>query len=64
MEERKLRTYDKEFKRNAVRLHIEEGRSIRQLCEELGVPHATLFHWIGVYKNIARSTQFESHTWR
>lgn len=50
METSKSRDYDKEFKTNAVRLHIEGGRSVLQLCEELGVPRSTLSKWISCYK--------------
>jgi transposase len=47
----KKRTYDKEFKLNAVKLHLEEGRSIRQVSEELGIPSATFSGWVESYKN-------------
>lgn len=50
METSKTRDYDKEFKTNAVRLHIEGGRSVLQLCEELGIPRSTLSRWISCYK--------------
>ena len=47
--ERKIRAYDKEFKKNAVKLYKESGRSLSQVSEELGIPHATLAGWIQAY---------------
>ena len=46
MNERKLRTYDKEFKLNAVKLYLSSGRSYKCVSEELGVPIATLVGWV------------------
>ena len=46
MTTRKIRTYDKEFKLNAVKLHVEQGRTSKQVSEELGIPHATLIGWV------------------
>ena len=41
-----MRTYDKEFKLNAVKLFQESGRSIREISRELGIPSATLTSWV------------------
>ncbi|OGT31924.1 MAG: hypothetical protein A3E87_06460 [Gammaproteobacteria bacterium RIFCSPHIGHO2_12_FULL_35_23] len=41
MSERNKRNYDEEFKRQAVRLYFEQGKSYRVLRAELGVPEAT-----------------------
>jgi transposase len=46
MTTRKIRTYDKEFKLNAVKLHVEQGRTPKQVSEELGIPHATFIGWV------------------
>jgi transposase len=46
----KLKSYDKEFKLNAVKLHLSSGRSARQLSSELGVAQSTLCEWIKEYK--------------
>ncbi|MFY7697911.1 MAG: transposase [Legionella sp.] len=40
------RSYDKEFKLNAVKLYLESGRSYRQIGDGLGVPEATLAGWV------------------
>lgn len=50
MSKRNTRSYDKEFKLNAVKLYLTSGRSYRQIGDELGVPEATLAGWVGDYK--------------
>jgi len=50
MSKRSPRSYDKEFKLNAVKLYLESGRSYKQIGDELGVPEATLAGWVGDYK--------------
>ncbi len=47
---RKIRTYDKEFKKNAVKLYKDSGRPLSQISEELGVPPPTLAWWIQAYE--------------
>ena len=37
------RTYDKEFKREAVRLVIEEGRKAAEVERNLGIGRSTVF---------------------
>jgi len=50
MSQRKVRKYDKEFKLNAVKLHLSGGRSYNQINQELGIPVATLAGWVATYK--------------
>ena len=50
MNQRKSRTYDKEFKLNAIKLSLDSGRGYKELSEELGIPHATLATWINNHK--------------
>jgi transposase len=50
MSERKLRTYDKEFKLNAVNLYLSSGRTYKHVSEALGVPTATLVGWVDDHK--------------
>jgi len=38
MSHRKVRTYDKEFKLNAIKLYIESGRTYKEIGDELGIP--------------------------
>lgn len=46
MKNRKVRTYDKEFKLNAVKLYQTRDRSYKQIADELGIPQATLVGWV------------------
>ena len=46
----KLRSYDKEFKVNAVNLCLTSGKSYKQISQDLGVPSSTLAGWIKEHK--------------
>jgi transposase len=46
----KPRTYDKEFKLNAVKLYQFNDKSYDQLSSELDIPANTLFKWVHVHK--------------
>ena len=50
MRQRKVRTYDKEFKLNAVKFYLESERTFKQISEELGIPNATLVSWVESHK--------------
>jgi transposase-like protein len=50
MNKRKLRTYDKDFKLNAVKLYLANDKPYEQISQELGVPTATLVGWVQDYK--------------
>lgn len=45
------RTYDKEFKLNAVKLYLENKgtRGIEKVADDLGIPPATLYNWIKLF---------------
>jgi transposase len=43
---RKVRTYDEDFKINAVSLYLSSGKSYPQLGEELGMAPSTLAGWV------------------
>ena len=47
---RKRRKFDKEFKKEAARLVIEEGRSIREVANNLGVIETVLGRWVKEYE--------------
>ncbi len=47
---REIRAYDKEFKKNAVKLYKASGLPLSQISEELGIPGPTLAGWIQVYE--------------
>ena len=40
------RTYDKEFKLEAVRLVIEEGRSVASVERDLGTGKGVIYNWV------------------
>lgn len=40
------RTYDKEFKNNAVSLYKEGNRTYQDVATNLGIPYATLVGWV------------------
>jgi transposase-like protein len=50
MSQRKVRTYDKEFKLNAVKLYLTRGQSFEEVSEELGIPVGTLATWVKSHK--------------
>lgn len=47
---RTTRTYDKEFKINAVKLCLEQGKTLEETAKNLGIPKTTLYTWIREYK--------------
>ena len=42
--------YEREFKKKIVRLHVEEGRSIKSLEDEYRVSHASISNWIKQFR--------------
>jgi transposase len=47
---RRQRTYDKEFRINAVKHYKSSGKSLKETAEGLGVPISTLSGWIKEYR--------------
>jgi transposase len=47
------KTYDKEFKKSAVKLVLDSGRAIAQIASDLGIADNTLFNWKKKYLEIA-----------
>jgi transposase len=43
---RRRRTYDKEFKLEAVRLVLEEGHSARSVEQKLGTGQGVVYNWV------------------
>ena len=56
MNKRTMRTYDEEFKLNAVKLCLESDCTRKQIAKELGLPVSTLAEWIKAYKNVLAQT--------
>ena len=44
------RSYDKEFKLNAVRLFKDSNKSQTSFCREIGVPPTTFIGWLQDYE--------------
>lgn len=45
-----MRSYDKDFKINAVNLYKSSGRSLKVIAEELGVATGSLGDWVRAYR--------------
>ncbi len=43
--------YEPEFKKKIVRLHLEEGRTLKGLAEEYGVSKASISNWVNQFRN-------------
>lgn len=46
---RPYRHYDETYKRNAVELTLNSGRTVRAVAEELGIPVDRLYEWRRLY---------------
>ena len=46
MSKKSTKTYDKEFKENAVNLYLKSNRPCNEIAKNLGVPPSTLYSWI------------------
>lgn len=46
--------YEPEFKKKIVRLHLEEGRSLKSLAAEYGVSKASISVWIKQFREECR----------
>jgi len=44
------RNYEPEFKNKLVRLHLEEGRTLKSLQEEYGVSKASISIWVNKFR--------------
>ena len=42
--------YETEFKQKIVRLHLEEGRTIRGLADEYDISKASISNWVKNYR--------------
>jgi len=46
-----IRKYDKEFKINAIKLCLEQGKKLEEVARNLGIPKATLYTWIQEFRS-------------
>ena len=49
--------YEEEFKKNVVRLHWEEGRTLKSLADEYGASKAAISKWIKTYREECQTSQ-------
>lgn len=49
--------YETEFKKKIVRLHLEEGRSLKSLASEYGVSHASISNWTSQFRNECQTNE-------
>lgn len=51
-----MRTYDRDFKINAVNLYKSSGRSMKTIAEELGLATSSLSNWVRQYSENAQES--------
>ncbi len=49
--------YEPEFKKKLVRLHLEDGRSLKSLAEEYGVSHGSISIWVKKFREECQLNQ-------
>jgi transposase len=49
--------FEPEFKKKIVRLHLEDGRTIRALAAEFGVSKASISNWVSQYRNECQTNE-------
>ncbi len=52
-----MKIFEPEFKKNIVRLHIEEGRTLSSLADEYGVSKASISIWVRNYREECQTNQ-------
>ena len=50
--------YKPEFKKKIVRLHLEEGRTLRGLAEEYGISKASISIWTKQFREECQENDF------
>ena len=51
-----MKQYDEEFKKKIIRLHLEEGRSLKGLADEYSVSKAAISKWTKLYREECQTT--------
>lgn len=49
--------YELEFKKKIVRLHHEEGQSLKSLAREYGVSHASISNWTAQFREECQTNE-------
>ena len=50
--------YEPKFKKKIVRLHLEEGRTLRGLAEEYGISKASISIWTKQFREECQENDF------
>lgn len=50
--------YEPEFKKKIVRLHLEEGRTLKGLAEEYGISKASISIWTKQFREECQENDF------
>lgn len=51
MNQNAKKRYDRDFKLGAVRLVVDEGRSVAEVAKDLGITDKSLYNWVAAYKS-------------
>ena len=49
--------YESEFKKKIIRLHLEEGRSLKSLAEEYNVSKASITNWTKKFREECQTNE-------
>lgn len=49
--------YEPEFKKKIVRLHLEDGGSIKSLAAEYGISHASISNWTAQFRTECQTNE-------
>lgn len=52
--------YEKEFKDNLIRLHLNDGRTLKSLATEYGVNKATISNWVKAYREECQTNPIQN----
>ena len=55
MVKQKRRKYDSDFKRNAVLLSLEPGRTVKEIAENLGIHTDLIYQWHKSYQYLGNT---------
>jgi transposase len=50
MKAKASRRFDQQFKLGAVKLVVDEGKSVPEVAEDLGISHVTLYQWVKKFR--------------
>ena len=54
-----MQKFTDQLKKEVVRAHIQDGRTINSLAAEYGVAHATISNWVHAYREECQTNETE-----